>query len=106
MYAIAFDIDTKEAERILGRNWRNCYGSLQTVFAQHRFSGQQGSLYFGPEGSNAVDCVLVVQDIDRKYSWFGKIVRDLRMMRVEEQNDLIPALSTELRFEHEPLAAS
>lgn len=101
VYAIAFDVDTKAAERELGESWRGCYGRIGIVLQEHGFTMQQGSLYFGQPGSNPVHCVLAVQDLDRRFAWFGRIVRDLRMLRVEEQNDLRDALSTELRFDRD-----
>lgn len=101
VYAIAFDLDTKAAERELGDNWRGAYGRIAAVLQEHGFTGQQGSLYFGQQGSNPVHCVLAVQDLDKRFVWFGRIVRDLRMLRVEEQNDLMDALSTEFRFNKE-----
>lgn len=101
VYAIAFDLDTKAAEHELGDGWRSAYGRIGTVLQQHGFSGQQGSLYFGRADSNPVHCVLAVQDLDKRFVWFGRIVRDLRMLRVEEQNDLRDALSNELRFDQD-----
>jgi len=55
-------------------------------------------VYFGDETSDAVRCVLAVQDLDRRYAWFGRVVTDLRMLRVDEDNDLLPVLSNELRL--------
>lgn len=98
VYAIAFDLDTTAAEAICGPGWRGCYEKISAVFMEHGFGRQQGSVYFGDESSDAVRCVMAVQELDRKYAWFGRVVRDLRMLRVDEDNDLMPALSTELRF--------
>ena len=99
VYAIAFDIDTTAAEAIIGPSWRGCYEKISAVFAEHGFGRQQGSVYFGDETSDAVRCVMAVQALDRRYSWFGRVVRDLRMLRVDEDNDLMPALSSEQRLE-------
>lgn len=99
VYAIAFDLDTATAEKICGTNWRGCYEKIATVFAEYGFSRVQGSIYFGDASSDAVRCVMAVQDADRRYAWFGRIVRDLRMLRVDEDNDLMPALDTRLRLE-------
>ena len=99
MYAIAFDLDTTAAEAVCGSNWRGCYEKIGAVLAEHGFGRLQGSVYFGDEASDAVRCVVAVQDLDRRYAWFGRIVRDLRMLRVDENNDLLPALNTELRFD-------
>lgn len=98
VYAIAFDLNTTRAEQICGSGWRNCYNQIAAVLAEHGFDRKQGSVYFGDESSDAVRCVMAVQDLDRRYAWFGRVVTDLRMLRVDEDNDLLPALSSELRL--------
>jgi len=40
----------------------------------------------------AVDCVIAVQALKRDVEWFKPSVRDIRMLRIEEDNDLGPAL--------------
>jgi virulence-associated protein VapD len=99
VYAIAFDIETQLAERIIGPGWKGCYEKIERVLTEHGFRRQQGSLYFGEDDSNAVTCVRAVQDLDNKYAWFGRVVRDLRMLRIDEDNDLLPALSNRLRLD-------
>ncbi len=99
VYAIAFDLDSVTAERLCGANWRGiCYGKIQSVFAKHGFARQQGSVYFGDASSDAVRCVMAVQEADRCFAWFGPAVRDLRMLRVDEDNDLMPAINNRLRL--------
>jgi virulence-associated protein VapD len=98
VYAIAFDIDTQVAQSVLGDTWKTCYGSIERGLALHGFSRTQGSLFFGDETSNAVKCIKAVQDLDDKHAWFGRIVKDLRMLRIDEDNDLLPALSNRLRL--------
>ena len=98
VYAIAFDLDTALAESLCGSGWRNCYAQIASVMADYGFNRQQGSVYFGDEASDAVRCVLAVQDLDRRYAWFGRAVKDLRMLRVDEDNDLLPLLSNRLRL--------
>lgn len=98
MYAIAFDLDTKVASSLVSGDYHYCYSQIKTVMAEHGFSNVQGSVYFGDEDSDAVKCVVAVQDLDRRFAWFSRSVRDLRMLRVEENNDLRPALSRELRL--------
>jgi virulence-associated protein VapD len=99
VYAIAFDIDTQAAERVIGEGWKSCYDKIDRVLSAHGFRRQQGSLFFGNEYTNAVCCVNAVQEIDTKYAWFGRVVRDLRMLRIDEDNDLLPALSNRFRFD-------
>ncbi len=99
VYAIAFDIDTQVAERVLGDTWKSCYGKIERGLASHGFSRMQGSLFFGGPESNAVSCMKAVQELDDQYAWFGRIIKDLRMLRIDEDNDLLPVLSNRLRFD-------
>jgi virulence-associated protein VapD len=39
-----------------------------------------------------VNCVTTVQKLARKFDWFSPSVRDIRMLRIEENNDLKIAL--------------
>lgn len=73
-------------------SWRNAYAELRKVLEDRGFDWQQGSTCFGNENVTAVDCVLVVQELSRTYGWFKPSVRDIRMLRIEENNDLGPAL--------------
>ena len=99
VYAIAFDLDTATADRLCGPNSRGiCYKKIETVFAEFGFSRRQGSVYFGDESSDAVRCVMAVQAADTRFAWFAPVVRDLRMLRVDEDNDLMPAINNRLRL--------
>lgn len=105
VYAIAFDLDSAIAEKHCGPNWRGiCYAKIASVFADFGFVRVQGSVYFGDENSDAVRCVMAVQEADRRFAWFASTVKDLRMLRVDEDNDLLPALSGRLRFDGEAVA--
>ena len=93
MYAVAFDMDTDIlAQSYPTPSWNNAYGDIRRVLEQHGFSWQQGSVYFGGEQVNAVACVLAVMDCTRSLPWFAASVRDIRMLRIEESNDLLPAV--------------
>lgn len=59
---------------------------------QNGFSHPQGSVYFGDESMDAVKCVLTVQRLSKKYPWFATCAKDIRMLRIEENNDLLQAL--------------
>ena len=52
----------------------------------------QRSVYFGTEKIDAVRCVLTIQRLANLYPWFSTCVRDVRMLRIEENNDLKPAI--------------
>lgn len=109
MYAIAFDMDTKEMEATYGNpNWRHGYSEIGAILRTHGFDDhKQGSVYFGDrERVTAVTCVVAVQDVAHQLPWFSASVRDIRMLRIEEEDDLAvalekiePALTTGQLFE-------
>jgi virulence-associated protein VapD len=95
MYAIAFDLDTDTLRKSYGSDsYNNAYGDIKKVLiSKHNFKWQQGSVYFGdPEKVNAVSCVLAIMDVARTFAWFAPSVKDIRMLRIEEQNDLLGAV--------------
>ncbi len=64
------------------------------VLEDEGFLRRQGSVYFGePDRVDAVTCVLVAQRLANELPWFSQCVRDIRMLRIEENNDLGPAIS-------------
>jgi len=92
-YAITFDLDTETLKSAYqNESWNSAYGDIRRVLEQMGFSWQQGSVYFGSETVNAVQCVVAVQRLGREYPWFKSSVRDIRMLRIEEMNDLAVAL--------------
>jgi virulence-associated protein VapD len=95
MYAIVFDFDTSMLEQLYPKaQWRNAYTDVRDYLTARGFEWKQGSTYFGdPATVDAVRCVLVVQRMAAKYPWFTPSLRDMRMLRIEENNDLMTALS-------------
>ncbi|HEY7312256.1 MAG TPA: virulence factor [Gemmataceae bacterium] len=92
VYAIAFDMDIEALRANYGDPYNNTYLEIRRVLQRHGFTWQQGSVYFGGETVTAVTCVLAAQDLARSLPWFAASVRDIRMLRIEELNDLMPAV--------------
>ncbi len=92
VYAIAFDMDIDALRTNYGDPYNNAYLEIRRVLQRHGFAWQQGSVYFGGEAVTAVTCVLAAQDLARSLPWFAASVRDIRMLRIEELNDLMPAV--------------
>jgi virulence-associated protein VapD len=93
MYAIAFDLDTAALEEHHpADSWQKAYREIKDGLAEHGFERQQGSVYFGDKNVTSVTCVLAVQDLAAKFDWFAESVRDIRMLRIEEHNDLSVAI--------------
>jgi virulence-associated protein VapD len=97
MYAITFDLDTETlAKTYHTPSFQNAYNDIRTALREHGFGWQQGSVYFGDESVDPVTCVIAVMDITNKFSWFASCVRDIRMLRIEDNNDLVPAIKKAL----------
>jgi virulence-associated protein VapD len=92
MYAIVSDMDIELLRNNYGDPYNNAYIEIRKVLQSHGFNWQQGSVYFGGEAINAVACVLAAIDLSARLPWFAASVRDIRMLRIEELNDLMPAV--------------
>lgn len=92
MYAIAFDMDIESLRFHYGDPYNNAYMEIRKILEGHGFDWQQGSTYFGSDKINAVTCVLAAIDLAQQLPWFSASVRDIRMLRIEELNDLMPAV--------------
>jgi virulence-associated protein VapD len=92
VYAIAFDMDIDQLRTHYGDPYNNAYLEIRRVLQRHGFTWQQGSVYFGGPDITAVSCVLAAMDLARTLPWFAASVRDIRMLRIEELNDLMPAV--------------
>jgi virulence-associated protein VapD len=93
MYAIVFDFDTQVLKDLYpNESWNNAYYDVRTYLTSRGFHWMQGSTYFGDETIDAVRCVRTVQKLSTKFPWFKPAVRDIRMLRIEENNDLKLAL--------------
>ena len=92
VYSIAFDMDIDRLRVEYGDPYNNAYSEIRRVLQRHGFTWQQGSDCFGGPDVNAVTCVLAAQDLARTLPWFAASVRDIRMMRIEELNDLMSAV--------------
>jgi virulence-associated protein VapD len=93
VYAICFDLDQDAlARHYPGPSHTNGYGEIRAILVKHGFHPQQGSVYFGDEHQTPVTCVLAVQAVQQACPWFRHAVSDIRMLRIEENNDLAPAL--------------
>ena len=92
MYAIAFDMDIESLRTNYGDPYNNAYVEIRNVLVRHGFTRQQGSVYFGGDQINAVTCVMAAMDLSNQLEWFAASVRDIRMLRIEELNDLMPAV--------------
>ena len=97
VYAIAFDLDTNVLKASYHNDsWQNAYSDIGKTLRGHGFDRMQGSVYFGNDSVDAVTCVLAVQQLTTELAWFGPAVSDIRMLRIEDNNDLRPAVERAL----------
>lgn len=93
MYAILFDLDTNcLGECYEGNTYHGAYKLIRDFMKKNGFSHTQGSVYFGDNTIDAVKCVLTIQKLSVEYPWFATCAKDVRMLRIEENNDLMPAI--------------
>lgn len=97
MYAIAFDLNTDQLERLYpSPSWSNAYRDIRDALRDYGFTWQQGSVQFGGPQVTPVTCVIAIQALARRFAWLAPCVRDIRMLRIEENNDLMPAVDSGL----------
>jgi virulence-associated protein VapD len=101
MYAISFDLDTKVLQQSYpSASWQNAYADIGRFLRERGFDHQQGSVYFGDDTIDVVRCQITVQELAVEFDWFGPSVRDIRMLRIEDNNDLMPAVEMALQFKN------
>jgi virulence-associated protein VapD len=92
VYAIAFDMDIEQLRVHYGDPYNNAYVEIRRVLEGHQFQWQQGSVYFGGPAVTAASVMVAVIDLTARLPWFAASVRDIRMLRIEELNDLMPVV--------------
>ena len=65
---------------------------IRRVLEEHQLQWQQGNIYFGGPEVTAATVMVAVIDLTTRLSWFAASVRDIRMLRIEELNDLMPVV--------------
>ena len=90
VYAIAFDTDIELLRLHYGDPYNNAYVEIRRIMERHHFQWQQSSMYFGGPAVSAASVSIAVIDLTTQLPWFAASVRDIRMLRIEELNDLMP----------------
>ena len=92
VYAIAFDMDIEQLRVHYGDPYNNAYVEIRRVLEGDDFQWQQGSVYFGGPSVTAASVMVAVIDLTARLPWFAAAVREIRMLRIEELNDLMPVV--------------
>jgi len=92
IYAITFDLDIELLQQLYNGNVCDAHNQIKLFFEKEGFYRYYGNVFFGNESINAVNCVVAVTKITKQFCWFSICVKDIRMLRIEEINDLYPAM--------------
>lgn len=92
VYAIAYDLNNEAAER------HGAWAKIARVLEGHGFHRQQGSVFYGTTATTAMTCAAAVLDLADRYDWFWQVVRDMRMLRIDEEDDLLAIVPNRLRL--------
>ena len=92
VYAIVFDMDIEQLRIHYGDPYNTAYVEIRRVLERHQFQWQQGSVYFGGPTVSAATVMVAVIDLTTQLPWFAAAVREIRMLRIEELNDLLPVV--------------
>ena len=99
VYAIAYDLRTEAVARLFGEGSTSPYGKIERALEAHGFKRQQGSLFYGNADTTSMTCAKAVLDMYERFPWFAEVVKDMRMLRVTENDDLMSILPNRLRFD-------
>lgn len=88
MYAISFDLDTRELAKHHPKSVEQGYRDIANTLKRYDFEWTQGSLYTtkNEDMANVSDAI----DALREFSWFSHSVRDIRAFRVEMWSNFTP----------------
>jgi virulence-associated protein VapD len=85
-------MDIEQLRANYGEPYNNAYLEIRRVLERHQFQWQQRSVYFGGTAVTATAVMVAVIDLTTQLPWFASSVRDIRMLRIEELNDLMPVV--------------
>jgi virulence-associated protein VapD len=91
-YAICIDLDPAILSRIYGASWQQAYTEVTSFLADKGFVRRYGTVYFGNDTIVAVHCMMVVQQLALAFEWFVPAANDVRMIRIEGNNDMRAAM--------------
>ena len=91
-YAICIDLDPGILAQTYGPDWQSAYADVTRFLAEHGFVRRYGTVYFGNDTMIAVHCMMAVQRLAMEFDWFAAAASDVRMLRIEANNNLRPAM--------------
>jgi len=90
VFAIAFDLDTKDTRRAHPKGLAQAYSDIRDLLANYDFEWRQGSVYTSSNENlaNLFDAVSALKALP----WFAPSVRDIRAFRVEQWSNFTPSM--------------
>jgi len=85
VFAVAFDLDTKDTKRNHPKGVVQAYDEIGRMLARFQFEWKQGSVYTcdNEDLANLLDATNALKAMP----WFSASVRDIRAFRVEQWSD-------------------
>lgn len=97
MYAIVFNLNDMLLEEIYKKgNHNNAYFDIKNILQKYGFTRYQRHIYFGNTIVDAEICIAAITELTQRYEWFSSSVKDIRMLRIEDNIDLLPIIQKTL----------
>lgn len=95
MYTIIFKLNHDIlAEKYTDISLVGAYAAVDAILVLRGFTQHVQGVYFGDiKKVNAVSCVLASIELTKKLPWFSTTVSEIRMLRIESTEDLMPAVT-------------
>jgi virulence-associated protein VapD len=87
MHILNIDLDSEAI-----RDLPNPRAQIADVLLKRGFERIATNLYSGGEAMDTLRCVLAVQQLSRLLPWFTHCARDVRLLHVEQIDDLLPVV--------------
>ena len=82
----------KSQEKHWDPYWQNTYSDIFKRLRDFGFERHQSSAYFGDDSVGGVHCISDAPSLVREFDWFEPSITDTRMLRIKDNNDLLPAV--------------
>jgi virulence-associated protein VapD len=90
-YGILFSLDQEMLQKTYGDlNYGKAYSEIKDYLENAGFKYIQGNIFIG--NGSAVDAVVTVQKLSKKFNWFKSSVKTLKLLRIDGYFDLSEAL--------------
>ena len=85
---IAFDIDTKVAEKIFGSSYRSIYFYIEDTMKKNGYKHLQGSVYQSNSPVGYMQVITLLERMIEKKPGLEKCFRDMRLTDITAENNL------------------